>query len=236
MTVEPRCVVKRAMRISLASLIVKSPIPHVGEVMDRVVQCSELVPPLIEALIEADQERVRDLAKEISQLEHGADDAKNLIRGKMPARLFLPVDRRDLLRLLSEIDRIADSAEDVGVLLTLREMVVPDDMKTLLRLFVSRVVDCVRYSATLVAQFDPLLNAGFRGRAADQAQTMIEELARREHEADKLQDQLAKTLFRLEPTIPPVALFMWTKVLNKIGDMANHAENVGDQFRLFLAR
>jgi uncharacterized protein Yka (UPF0111/DUF47 family) len=30
-------------------------------------------------------------------------------------------------------------------------------------------------------------------------------------------------------------VFMWTKVLNKIGDMANHAENVGDQFRLFVA-
>jgi uncharacterized protein Yka (UPF0111/DUF47 family) len=28
---------------------------------------------------------------------------------------------------------------------------------------------------------------------------------------------------------------MWTKLLNKIGDIANHAENVGDQFRLFVA-
>ncbi len=224
------------MRIPLANLIAKSPLPRVGEVMDRVVQCSELVPGLIEALVDGDQDRVRDLAKEISMLEHGADDAKNMIRGKMPVRLFMPVDRRDLLRLLSEIDRIADSAEDVGVLLTLREMVVPEEMKTLLRLFVGRVLDAVRAAADLVGLLDGLLTSGFRGRIADRAQEMIEDLARREHEADKLQDQLAKTLFRLEETMPPVALFMWTKVLNKIGDMANHAENVGDQFRLFLAR
>ena len=42
-------------------------------------------------------------------------------------------------------------------------------------------------------------------------------------------------LFKEEDAMPPAAVFMWTKVLNKIGDMANHAENVGDQFRLFVA-
>ncbi|MDH5491525.1 MAG: DUF47 family protein, partial [Myxococcales bacterium] len=60
-------------------------------------------------------------------------------------------------------------------------------------------------------------------------------VGRKEHEADKLQDQCAKLLFRAEDEMPPTAIFMWTKVLNKIGDMANHAENVGDQFRLFIA-
>ena len=45
----------------------------------------------------------------------------------------------------------------------------------------------------------------------------------------------AKTLFRSEGELSPVAIFMWTKLLNKIGDIANHAENVGDQFRLFVA-
>ncbi len=64
----------------------------------------------------------------------------------------------------------------------------------------------------------------------------IQTLAEREHAADKLQDQCAKALFRAESEMAPVALFMWTKVLNKIGDMANHAENVGDQFRLFVAK
>ncbi len=59
---------------------------------------------------------------------------------------------------------------------------------------------------------------------------------RQEHEADKRQDQAAKLLFQQEELISPVAIFMWNKVLNKIGDMANHAENVGDRVRLFLAK
>ena len=34
----------------------------------------------------------------------------------MPVRLFLPVDRRDFLRLVRQIDAVANCAEDVGVL------------------------------------------------------------------------------------------------------------------------
>ena len=40
-----------------------------------------------------------------------ADEAKNEVRDNFPAQLFLPVDRRDVLRLVSEIDAIADCAE-----------------------------------------------------------------------------------------------------------------------------
>lgn len=224
------------MRIPLASLLVRSPLPRVEELMERVIECAEKVPEIIQQLTEGNQAAVVELAKETSMLEGRADDAKNDVRQHMPIRLFLPVDRRDVLRLLSEVDAIADSAEDVGVLLTLRPLEVPEGMKTLLHLFVERVLDTVKHAASLVAMIDDLLEAGFGGQAADRVRAAIDEVHRKEHEADKLQDQCAKVLFKLEEHMSPVALFMWTKVLNKIGDMANHAENVGDQFRLFIAR
>ena len=75
----------------------------------------------------------------------------------------------------------------------------------------------------------------FAGPPAERVLEQSAILGRAEHEADKIQDQCAKVLFKEEADLPPVAVFMWTKVLNKIGDMANHAENVGDQFRLFVA-
>ena len=43
-------------------------------------------------------------------------------------------------------------------------------------------------------------------------------------------------VIQMESELPPVAVMMWLKILRELGDMANHAENVGDQFRLFLAR
>ncbi len=224
------------MRNPLARLLVKSPLPRVAELMGAVRACADKVPELIERLQAEDQAGVARLAKETSILEGAADALKNEARAELPARLLLPVDRRDALKLISEIDAIADCAEDVGVLLTLRPLSVPARMKDGLDEFVRRVMATLDTSEQLVATLEPLAKAGFGGSAATDALALVQELGRREHEADKLQDQCAKALFSSEESISPVALFMWTKVLNKLGDMANHAENMGDQFRLFVAR
>lgn len=223
------------MRIPLANLLVRSPLPRIGALMDAVVATSEKVPALIESLIEGDQGAIARLAKEVSDLEGKSDDAKDAVRSKMPIRLFLPVDRRDVLKLVSQIDAVADCAEDVGVLLTLRPLPVPEEMKGPLRNFVQSVLEVVHEAGTLVEMMDDLLESGFAGPPAEAVVAQASTLNRKEHQADKLQDQCAKILFKAEETMPPVAVFMWTKVLNKIGDMANHAENIGDQFRLFVA-
>ncbi len=203
--------------------------------MDSVQECVRLVPELIDRLLAEDRAGLERLAKEISVLEGQADAAKNALRTKMPVRLFLPVDRRDLLRLIREIDAVANNAEDLGVLLTLRPYEVPDELRPLLREFADGVMVVVDSAAELIGTMDELLGSSFGGKAAQTAMAKADEIGRLEHEADKLQDQCAKALFRAEDTLSPVSIFMWTKVLNKIGSIANHAENIGDQFRLFVA-
>ena len=203
--------------------------------MDGVQECVRLVPELIDRLLAEDRAGLERLAKEISVLEGQADAAKNALRTKMPVRLFLPVDRRDLLRLIREIDAVANNAEDLGVLLTLRPYEVPDELRPLLREFADGVMVVVDSAAELIGTMDELLGSSFGGKAAQTAMAKADEIGRLEHEADKLQDQCAKALFRAEDTLSPVSIFMWTKVLNKIGSIANHAENIGDQFRLFVA-
>ena len=223
------------MRIPLPNLLVKSPLPDVARVMEEVSHCAERIPELVELLIADDVSGLERVAREVSTLEGQADEAKNDFRSRMPVRLLLPVDRRDVLRLISEIDAIADCAEDVGVLVTLRPFQVPESLSPHLRVFVDKVMEVVRAARELVDMIDELMRAGFSGKAATNAIAKANEIGRLEHEADKCQDCCAKVLFRAEDELSPVAIFMWTKVLNKIGDMANHAENVGDQFRLFVA-
>ncbi|NOY89615.1 MAG: TIGR00153 family protein [Deltaproteobacteria bacterium] len=223
------------MRIPLAHLLVKSPLPRIADQMRAVSACVDRVPELVQALVDGDQAAIERLARDASNLEGEADRVKNEVRGAMPVRLYLPVDRRDVLRLIAQVDAIADCAEDVGVLLTLRPLEVPDDCETLLVLFVERVMATVETATRLVETTDTLIKSGFGGRAADQVRALIDEVGRREHEADKLQDQCAKVIFKAEQELSPVAVFMWMKLLNKLGDIANHAENVGDQYRLFIA-
>lgn len=223
------------MRIPLANLLVRSPLPDVRMLMSAVNECLRPVPELVDRLIAGDRPGIERIAREISVLEASADAVKNDLRTKMPVRLFLPVDRRDLLRLIREIDAVANSAEDLGVLLTLRPYEVPEELRPLLREFVSSVMVVVENATGLVGMMDELLGASFSGKAAEVATAKADEIARLEHQADKLQDRCAKALFRAESSISPVSVFMWTKVLNKIGSIANHGENIGDQFRLFVA-
>jgi predicted phosphate transport protein (TIGR00153 family) len=223
------------MRIPLANLLVRSPLPQVGALMEAVGECVASVPELIELLIAADTAGLERVAREVSVLEGKADETKDELRTRMPVRLFLPVDRRDFLRLIRQIDAIANCAEDVGVLLTLRPYEVPDELAPLLREFVDSVMAVVASASQLVGMMDELMGSGFAGKAAEVAMAKAGEIGRLEHEADKLQDRCAKVLFRAEDSMSPVSIFMWTKVLNKIGSIANHAENIGDQFRLFVA-
>lgn len=224
------------MRIPLANLLIKSPLPRVNELMSAVRAAADKVPEMIDYLQRGDQPGLERLAKETSILEGAADEVKDLARAEMPVSLFLPVDRRDVLRLISQVDAIADCSEDVGVLLTIRPLQVPEGMSEVLDEFVRRVMHTVSAGEDLTGCIDRLVKASFAGKAADEALKLADEIGQREHEADKLQDQCAKALFRAEESMSPVAIFMWTKVLNKIGDMANHAENIGDQFRLFVAK
>lgn len=224
------------MRIPIGRLFGRNPFPALGGLMQSVVHCAEQVPPIIDALIAGDQAKVVEQAKLISKLEAQTDAIKNDLRDTLPGSLFLPVDRRDLLQLIGQMDSIADCAEDAGVLLTLRTFAVPPPMVDLLRRFLDAVMATVRAAADVIEAVEVLLSSGFGGSGADRTRALIRTLGQLEHEADKIQDQIAKVLFQQEGELSAVAIFMWTKLLNKIGDMANHAENVGDRVRLFLAR
>ena len=60
--------------------------------------------------------------EQISEYEHSADITKNEIRNNLPRGLFLAINRTDLLEILSLQDSIADKAEDLGIIMTLKEL------------------------------------------------------------------------------------------------------------------
>ena len=224
------------MRIPIGRLLSRDPFASLDEMMGAVNDCCAFLPPMFAALAAGDQAQVITLAKGASTAEAAADDVKDRLRDQLPRSLFLPVDRRDVLGLISQMDAVADSAEDVGVVLTLRTFTVPRGLAEPLLQLVEAVMATVSRASAVIALLPDLVAAGFSGRAAQQARDAISAVSQAEHAADKRQDQAAKLLFTLEDQISAVSLFMWTKVLQILGSIANHAENVGDRVRLFLAR
>ena len=222
------------MRLTLARLLGRNPLAEVSTLMAAVQACAAEVPPLVDALLAGDQAAVVAQAKVISQLEAVADGAKDDLRDQLPRGLFLPVDRRDLLHLIIEIDAVADRAEDAGVLLTWRALTVPPEIQPLLREMVAGVMRTVAAAAELIRGLDELLRSAFAGPTVETQQARIKALSEAEHQVDKVQDQIAKRLFA-DDSLPAAELVLWTRFLKALGDMANRAENVGDQMRLFLA-
>jgi predicted phosphate transport protein (TIGR00153 family) len=204
--------------------------------MERAAETARAVEPLIEHVIAGEKEKVQETAKRVSVLEGETDDVKNEIRDHLPNSLFMPVNRGDLLAHLAAQDRIADTAEDLAVLFTLRHMDVPPWMEVPLREYVRASLDVVEHTAQIVKELDVLVEATFAGPEAARVLGMANEVGKMEHEADKLQDKLAKALFAHEDELAPVAVFMWAKILNKIGDLANNAETVANRIRLFTAK
>jgi len=219
----------------LWNIISKNPFAFLKAHMEKTQSCVQKTKCIFDALFAKDKDRVLALAKEISQLEHECDRIKQELRLQVAKSIFLPIERRDLLQVLGNMDAIADCAEDVGVLLTMRWMELPKELRPNFELFLGRTIDVVEESAKVIFALDRLLEAGFSGPDAEEVLGRIDHIDRLEHLADKAQDQLGKRLFEHETEFSPAAIVMWIKIIDRVAKIADSAERMMSHIRLMLA-
>src|SRR5262245_29091872 len=127
--------------LKISSLFGRSPFAPLQSHMESVALCVHRLPDLFEALEQKDYARIEKIAEEISRLEHDADLIKNDIRNHLPTSIFLPIDRSNLLDILAIQDHIADKAEDVAVLITLKPLELLPIFKEEFKLFLRKNID-----------------------------------------------------------------------------------------------
>ncbi len=224
------------MRSSILNLFGKSPFKPLLEHLEKVKECLDHIQPLFDSLSKKDYKELKTISKKIMKLEHQADKIKDKIRDNLPGKLFLAVDRRDLLNLLSAQDSISDKVEDLAVVLNLREMVVPEKLKPLLNDLIKKVVKVGYLSASVVLELNNLLEASFAGSEAEKVIKMIAEVSTMEWEADKAQLKVVQSLFKMEKELDPVTIFMWMKIFQTLSEIADASEKVTKLLRLFLSK
>ncbi|MCW5211795.1 TIGR00153 family protein [Desulfobulbus sp. TB] len=220
----------------LAGLLHKSPFKPIQEHMRTVLQCVSLLEPLFAALYAKDYAEVKKIAMQIDELETTADKLKSTFRLNMPKTLFLPVDRRDLLKLLHEQDTLADSAEEISQILISRDMEVPQEIKELLNTLLLNTLDICTEAKLIIEQLDELVEVGFGGRENDRVIKMIERLRKSEHEIDHILHTIRRTLFEVEESLPPVSTMFLYNIIALLGNMSDMAENMADRLLLFLSK
>ncbi len=218
----------------ISKLFGKSPFEPLYQHMLKVKECVDLVKPLMESFIDGEQEKVEKYAKQIFKAEHKADLVKKEIRSRLPKSIFLPVSRGDILRFLKEQDSIADSAEDLAAIVTMRPMIVPEGLKKNLKSLVNKVLETYELAMKVSSEIKLLVETSFGGAEARKVLDLIEEIKVKEWEADIEQMKVAKKLFKMENEIDPVSIMMWTHVFRELGALANHAENTGDNLAAML--
>jgi predicted phosphate transport protein (TIGR00153 family) len=87
----------------------------------------------------------------------------------------------------------------------------------------------------IIDTLDELVEIGFRGREADRVEHMVDELGALESETDRIGSDLVQELFRLEESLSPVSVMLWYQVIGWVGNLADHAEKVGNRIRLLIA-
>lgn len=220
----------------LFKLLRRSPFKPVQEHMRVVAKCVAEFMPLFEALLAKDQNRVNEIAEKINRIESEADTIKNELRLTLPKSIFLPVARMDLLGLISEQDSIADTVENIAGILSTREMEVPEAIRDLLVEFLQRTLDTYDKALKVIEELDDLLEVGFGGRYSSVVIEMVTDLKQTEEITDDLAKKLNRALFSIEKQLTPVCVMHWYKLVEEIGEVANHSENVGDRILLFLAQ
>ncbi len=220
----------------MSGLFGRSPITPLQEHMYRVYTGIRHLTPLIEGMIESDQDKILAAQKEIVDGEHDADEMKRDLRTHLPKGLFMPVDRRDVLDVLLRQDVIANQAKDVASLIVGRNMTLPEEMNTPFLEFTKRCVETVKQALHIINKLDELVETGFRGLEVDHVEELLIKLGDTESETDVMQEGLRQTLFKLESRLSPVDVIFTYRLLDWVGSVADNAERVGSRLSLMLAR
>ncbi len=204
--------------------------------MRMVFSCICLLPPLLEALYRKDKAQLSEYAAEIIRLESEADEIKNIFRLKMPNTLLLPVDREDLLRLMSDQDNLADITEEIAKIVLYRDMTVPDAIKEHIDELLEGTMEISASAKDMIEQLDELLQVGFRGREQKKVEEMIAGVRRKEHNIDSIMHRTRRALFENEQQLDPVSTVFWYQLIDLLGSISDQAENVADRLLLFISK
>jgi len=190
---------------------------------------------MFDAVRDQDHEKLLEICHEVFKTEHQADEIKNEIRQSIPKRFFLPVYRGDLLGYVKLQDDMADAAEDVAVLLTLKNLTMHPSLVDPIFEYLAKVKLVCEHTYEISDYLPTLIDGDMTGPEAERAVQMVARVEKDEWEADRLQYTLSQKLYAVEDEMKATDVMLWSKVFEEIGQLANFAEKTGERLRRMLA-
>jgi len=218
-----------------SNLFGQSPIKPIQQHMETAHLCASQLSAYFQAVLKADWDKAKEVQKQINKLEGEADKLKKQVRLNLPKSLFLPVPRTDLLDLITMQDKVANCSKDIAGLMLGRKMEIPEKLAPQMVEYVDVAIATSAQALKAIQEMDELLETGFKGREIKLVEGLIKELDRLENENDKLQVKVRAQLFKQEKNIPPIDVMFLYKIIDWIGELADHAQKVGSRLQRLIA-
>jgi len=221
---------------TLSELISKSPFGPIQVHMGKSKECAKELLVFLDTATDNDWDKATISRKKIIQLEKDADELKAETRDLLPKGMFLFVPRGDLLELIGLADEIPNTIKDVSGLIYGRKMVIPSQISSSFKEFSTEAVSAVSTAAAAIDQLNEVSRLAFGSKASEELDNIISGLDSQEREIDQLEIVVRQQLFDIEKDLPPVDVIFLYDVINKIGKLADKAEQLGHRLTLIAVR
>jgi predicted phosphate transport protein (TIGR00153 family) len=155
----------------------------------------------------------RELAREILICEQRGDRITHDVIHKLNATFVTPIDREDILELVSALDDVVDLTEEVADYLNLYKIEAPME-------HAQRLAGILLDASRRLREAMPLIR-GFKS-----VSSYRREVARLENDGDRVVREAIASLF--EPRIDPILVIRWKDIFERLEQAIDACERVAN--------
>ncbi|WP_461864907.1 TIGR00153 family protein [Thermococcus sp.] len=216
-------------------LFAKSPFKPLIKHAEVVIQTVETLEKAINLWEAGDYESAKKYAVEVDQLEDIADRIKEEIRDSLSSKLFMPVNREDILIYLHMQDKVADAAEDTAKwLLVMEPNTISSEIKTTLKEMAGESIRVAKLVYKAIVQMDTVIESGFSEREIENEYKLIKEIEGVENRIDELDTRLMRLVFQNAKEMNWGVGIYILNIARTLSNISDKAKDAAERIRLMM--
>lgn len=166
---------------------------------------------------------------EITEFEHEADEIRRKMEVQFYQGAFLPFDREDRITLAENVDAVADETQSAAYALSLGRIKFPEQFEEDFIRLVESSTQTVSVLKDAIELLEKDLSASLN---------KAHEVEEFEEDGDKIEREIVRKLYSAykEGTIDLFTFLELKNITEKIGNIADRAENASDRIPIIVAK
>jgi len=220
-------------------LFAKSPFKPLIKHAEVVLEAVGTLEKALGAWERGEYEKMREYARRVDDLEDFADRIKEEIRDSLSSKLFMPVNRGDILGYLEMQDKIADAAENTAKWLLVRDPNnIPEDIKdevrTLIMTMSQESIKAAKLVYEAIVQMDRVIESGFGEKEIEREYEIIKEIESVEHKIDELDTRFMEIIFKNSARLEWGLGMYLLNIAKTISNISDKAKDAAERIRLMM--